>query len=70
MSSPIYAGLFGAQLVCYSLALVGWLSGGRVRRRLVFVPFYFSLINIAAGAALVGFLRGERQVVWTPRKGA
>ncbi len=70
VSSPIYAGLFGAQLVCYSLALVGWLSGGRVRRRLVFVPFYFSLINIAAGAALVGFLRGERQVVWTPRKGA
>jgi cellulose synthase/poly-beta-1,6-N-acetylglucosamine synthase-like glycosyltransferase len=68
VSSPVYAAIFGAQLVCYSLACIGWLSGGR--RRLVFVPFYFSLINIAAGAALLGFLRGQRQILWTPRKGA
>lgn len=68
--NPVYAALFVAQLTGWTLAAVGWLSGGRIRRRVVFVPFYFSLINLAAGAALVGFLRGERQVVWTPRKGA
>jgi cellulose synthase/poly-beta-1,6-N-acetylglucosamine synthase-like glycosyltransferase len=67
---PIYAGLLCLQLVAYGLAVVGWMSGGRIRFRLVFIPFYFSLINLAAGAALVGFLRGERQVMWTPRKGA
>jgi hypothetical protein len=49
---------------------VGWLSGGRIKFRPVFVPFYFCLINVAAGDALVRFLRGERQVLWTPRKGA
>jgi hypothetical protein len=36
---------------------------------MVFIPFYFCLLNVAAGAAFVGLLRGQRQVVWTPRKG-
>lgn len=70
VGSPAYAAIFVVQLACYALALIGWASGGRIRFRPVFVPFYFSLINIAAGAAVVGLLRGERQVVWTPRKGA
>lgn len=70
LSQPFYAALFALQIVCYGLALVGWLSGGRIRFRPVFVPFYFCLVNAAAGTALVRFLRGERQVLWTPRKGA
>jgi cellulose synthase/poly-beta-1,6-N-acetylglucosamine synthase-like glycosyltransferase len=68
--SPLYAAIFAAQLAAWTLAALGWLSGGRIRARLVFVPFYFSLVNIAAGTALVGLLRGKRQVLWTPRKGA
>lgn len=67
---PFYAALFALQCACYTLAAVGWVSGGRIRLRPVFVPFYFCLINAAAGAALFRFLRGERQVLWTPRKGA
>jgi cellulose synthase/poly-beta-1,6-N-acetylglucosamine synthase-like glycosyltransferase len=68
--SPVYAAIFGLQLAAYALAALGWLSGGRTRARLVFVPFYFALVNLAAGAALAGFVRGQQQVVWTPRKGA
>lgn len=67
---PFYGALFALQCACYTLAAVGWLSGGRIRLRPVFVPFYFCLINAAAGAAVIRFLRGERQVLWTPRKGA
>jgi cellulose synthase/poly-beta-1,6-N-acetylglucosamine synthase-like glycosyltransferase len=70
VGQPLYRVLFEAQIVVYALALAGWLSGGRIRFRPVFVPFYFCLVNIAATVALVGFLRGERQVLWTPRKGA
>jgi len=33
------------------------------------IPYYFTLINVAAGHALLRFLRGEKQVLWTPRKG-
>ena len=68
--APFYRTLLGVQVACYGLACAGWLSGGRIRLRLIFVPFYFCLLNLAAGVALVGFLCGQRQVVWTPRKGA
>jgi cellulose synthase/poly-beta-1,6-N-acetylglucosamine synthase-like glycosyltransferase len=67
---PAYAAMLIAQLTAYGLAAVGWLSGGRIRIPLVFVPFYFVLVNIAAAAAILSFLRGRRQVTWTPRKGA
>jgi cellulose synthase/poly-beta-1,6-N-acetylglucosamine synthase-like glycosyltransferase len=67
---PLYRALFVLQLLCYALAAVGWLSAGRIRLRPVFVPFYFCLLNVAAADALFRFLRGERQVLWTPRKGA
>ena len=36
---------------------------------LLYIPYYFFLINIAAGRALFKFLKGEKQVIWTPRKG-
>ena len=35
----------------------------------VSVPYYFILINVAAGQALVKFLSGKKQAVWTPRLG-
>jgi cellulose synthase/poly-beta-1,6-N-acetylglucosamine synthase-like glycosyltransferase len=69
-SFPLYRGMFAVELAACALATLGWLSGGRIRARFVFVPFYFSLINIAAGAALISVLRGKRQILWTPRKGA
>lgn len=68
-SRPPYGALLGLQASFYTIALIGWVFGGRVRLGLVFVPFYFCLINLAAAVALVRFFRGERQVVWTPRTG-
>jgi cellulose synthase/poly-beta-1,6-N-acetylglucosamine synthase-like glycosyltransferase len=68
--APWYRAMFAMELTACALAALGWMSGGRIRARFVFVPFYFSLINIAAGAALIGLLRGQRQILWTPRKGA
>ncbi len=70
VGAPPYRWLFALQAACYGLAAVGWASGGRIRFKPVFVPFYFCLVNVAAGAALARFVRGERQVLWTPRKGA
>jgi cellulose synthase/poly-beta-1,6-N-acetylglucosamine synthase-like glycosyltransferase len=67
---PVYTTLLAAQVAGYLFAAIGWAAQGRIRFRPVFVPFYFCLINAAAGAALVRFLRGERQVLWTPRQGA
>lgn len=36
---------------------------------ILYIPYYFYLVNVAAGRALLKFLRGEKQVFWTPRKG-
>jgi len=58
------------QALFYGLALAGRVYEKRgAAPRLLFIPYYFCLVNVAAGHALVRFLRGEKQVVWTPRKG-
>ncbi|WP_236744262.1 glycosyltransferase family protein [Marinobacter similis] len=33
------------------------------------VPYYFLLLNIASFRALWAFMKGEKKVVWNPRKG-
>ena len=36
---------------------------------IVSLPYYFMVINAASADALLKFLRGQKQVVWTPRLG-
>ena len=33
------------------------------------IPYYFMLLNVASYKACVAFLRGEKKVIWNPRKG-
>jgi cellulose synthase/poly-beta-1,6-N-acetylglucosamine synthase-like glycosyltransferase len=33
------------------------------------IPYYFILLNFASYKAFVAFLRGEKKVIWNPRKG-
>ncbi len=66
----LYAILFLIQIMFYGAALAGRLLEKKgVIKRLLYIPYYFCLINIAAGHALVKFINGEKQVLWTPRKG-
>lgn len=60
-----YAVFLGVQLLCYAAAAGGW----AVRRRqhvprVLYVPFYFTMVNWAALAAMVRFVAGRRQAVW------
>ena len=65
-----YRGIMICQLIFYSIAIVGALVHKRLKGGVLLSPFYFCLINFAAGVAFWKFLNGERQVIWTPRKGA
>jgi cellulose synthase/poly-beta-1,6-N-acetylglucosamine synthase-like glycosyltransferase len=66
----VYKALLAMQALFYSAAIAGWALGSRRPvPRILYVPYYFCLVNLAAGHALLKFLRGEKQVVWTPRKG-
>jgi biofilm PGA synthesis N-glycosyltransferase PgaC len=58
-----YRVLVWAQGLFYGLAILAW-AAGRRRGRLVTVPFYFCMINLAALAGLVRFFCGERVATW------
>ena len=65
-----YKALFLLQNLAYVAA---WFSPFLERKgyssRLVYLCHYFALLNVAAGHAFVKFLMGQKQVLWTPRKG-
>lgn len=65
--SLFYAAVFMAQVLCYAAALGGWLLEREgVRVRLLTLPHYFVLANLAAVIASYEFLRGERYARWEP----
>ncbi|MDX1630538.1 MAG: glycosyltransferase family 2 protein [Thermoanaerobaculia bacterium] len=69
--SALYGWLLGGQVVFYLLALAGfllrhrWLGGWRIFS----VPYYFTLVNLAAFLGVLSILKGERQARWEPRQG-
>jgi cellulose synthase/poly-beta-1,6-N-acetylglucosamine synthase-like glycosyltransferase len=68
--SPFYTTALSCQVVFYAMALTSVLAQKLSREaKLLYVPYYFTLINVAAGHSLLKFLLGKKQVIWTPRKG-
>ena len=65
--SLFFAALFAGQAVFYVAALAGWLlERAGVRVRLLSLPHYFVLANLAAVIAFYKFARGERYARWEP----
>ena len=65
--SSFYRVVFFAQLACYAAAALAWaLDSFGIRSRLLALPQYFVLANIASLLALYQFLRGERYAHWEP----
>ena len=58
------------QTVFYSSALVGWvLERNGKGSGILYIPFYFSLLNVASIHAFFKMLLGSRPVTWNPRGG-
>ena len=65
-----YVILFILQLFFYGLALIAYKSKHLDKLPKIFVlPYYFCLVNVASAHALLRDLKGEKQVLWTPRLG-
>lgn len=63
--SPWIAGFFVLQMAAYVAALAGWSARRRQNvPRLLYVPFYFTMVNGAAMVALCRFVAGRRQATW------
>lgn len=58
------------QLGIHGLALVGYLLRGTTlgRKKLLSVPFFFDMVNLAAVIALGNRLRGKRQDIWVTQR--
>ncbi|HEV2763387.1 MAG TPA: glycosyltransferase family 2 protein, partial [Pyrinomonadaceae bacterium] len=65
--SPFYLLAFAAQVCFYALAVAGLVLERRgVRHRLLALPQYFVLANVASVVAFYKFLSGERYARWEP----
>jgi hypothetical protein len=71
-SSARFRVLMLLQILFYILALAGFcLRSFRLGRWRVFsVPYFFSLVNLAALLGVLDILRGRRVTVWSPRTGS
>jgi hypothetical protein len=62
-----YRLVFAAQAACYLTAMLAWLlERAHIHNRLLAMPQYFVLANLASLIAFVQFLRGERYAQWEP----
>jgi hypothetical protein len=63
----IYRMFFAAQFIGYACALLAWLlERVGIRSRLLALPQYFVLANLASLIACYQFIRGERYARWEP----
>lgn len=70
--SAFFLSVAAAQLAFYALALVGYrLRSARVGRlKVVYVPFYYCMANVACALALLQVLRGRRIELWQTERPA
>ena len=70
MNSRLFGAIFLLQVAFYIAALVGWFLERRgISIRILALPFYFVLGNVATIAGFLKFLTGERYARWEPARG-
>jgi ABC-type transport system involved in Fe-S cluster assembly fused permease/ATPase subunit len=66
-TSRVYLAFALIQVACYLTALVGWLlERAGVRNRLLALPHYFAVANIASLIAFYKFFQREKYATWEP----
>lgn len=64
-----YTFLFVAQSMFYLLSILGWrLKKKKLRVKLLFAPYYFSMMNFAALIGFIRFIRNKQSVLWEKAK--
>jgi len=67
----IYFYLMLAQVVFYALALLGWyLNNSRFKIKVLFVPYYFFIMNLCMYLGFIRFIRGKQSANWERAKRA
>lgn len=67
--SNLYVWLFYAQLLFYLLALIGWyLENKAIKIKVLFVPYYFFIMNLAVLMGIKRYYKGSQSVNWERAK--
>ncbi len=65
----IYRLLMIGQIGFYSMAVLGWIAEQNKKRyKLLFVPFYFCMMNYAVIAGILRFAKGSQSAAWEKSK--
>jgi len=65
LSCEMYSLLFWLQILFYLSALLGWyLENRSIRVKLLFVPYYFFIMNLSVFLGLRRYLKGSQSVNW------
>ena len=61
----LYSLLFWAQVLFYAAALLGWfLENRKLKVKVLFVPYYFFIMNLSVFLGLRRYLKGQQSVNW------
>lgn len=63
--SDIYRVILIAQIVFYAMAMLGWsLENRKIRVKILFIPYYFFIMNYAVFAGFFRWLKGSQKATW------
>lgn len=69
--SNIYTWTFWGQIAFYVAALLGWyLENREIKIKILFIPYYFFIMNYAVYAGFIRYLKGKQSVKWERAKRA
>ena len=67
--SNIYTLLFYGQILFYLAALTGWfLENRKIKIKVLFIPYYFFIMNLSVFLGLRRYLKGSQSVKWERAK--
>ncbi|MBN1649973.1 MAG: glycosyltransferase family 2 protein, partial [Bacteroidales bacterium] len=67
--STIFTVLFWGQVLFYVAALLGWfLENKQIKVKVLFVPYYFFIMNLSVFMGLNRYLKGNQSVKWERAK--
>lgn len=68
-SFGFYTLLFWLQIVFYLAALLGWfLENRKIKVKLLFVPYYFFIMNLSVFMGFRRYIKGQQSVKWERAK--
>jgi len=65
----IYTLLFYGQILFYAAALLGWfLENRRIKIKILFIPYYFFIMNLSVYLGFKRYMKGSQSVNWARAK--